>query len=240
MAKIVDFRKSLVADFEDCTKNDGSYEGVIKAISVLNARSMTYDKLDCKAQERMEKDITDFMEYFYDRYGDDELLFRKIQENWPDMPPRIFRMAEFFVNEKMLSEAEKLYKGFSDARKSDMELLFSYIMDMRRDRFVTINLGDCVVTICFERTMKKKDFTETKRELRASLIRLFDQGGSLVFRRLSENGSVVNGFFVDADGLISSVPTDDLKDSCCIQPDGSYVELEDEAYEIAPLIFNRA
>lgn len=233
-------RKSFIDIFKEKLGESPKNSEIIDALSVLDnkCKSFTSGDPDSQAHIRMENEIVEFTDFFYDKYMKDDALFDDIRRRWPDGPPYIFELSDFIMHNKMIEQYTQMYyEDFNDVRKRNCDLLLNYLLDIRLDRNITFLFKDFSPTYFIKKTEKKNKLEDIKISLFATVVRFFNDGGVMVFKKISEKRSVIEGFRSYGNGSIVPVPRDTLKNIHNSQSDGSFEECDSVSYGIAPLLF---
>ena len=221
-------------------KDKRSAENVIHYISTINARILLYDTFDEDTKANMKKEIVEFVTYICKTHEGDETFYRKMRENWPDMPPRVMRMAQIFEQEDRIKDAIYTYRNFDNKRKKNTNVLADYIWNIRQDREISMAMNDGrSESFELSRTIPREYIEDCREWLDTLIVELLSLGGSLILRYVSpKKGAryIINGFRIK-DGSVEVIKRDELKYCMELQPDGSMICADNEDYRIAPLIF---
>lgn len=161
-------------------------KNVIGSLSVLNAYTLGIPK---KLIIQDSESIIDFYEWFYDRYENDKQIWKEINENWGFVGPRIFRLAEEFIDLGNKAYFFNIYENYDDNIKTNIESLIDYIWNLREKRFLTFSYIDEESLEEIEndfleipKDIIKEELDEYKVDLKYLVIRFVELGGTFILR----------------------------------------------------------
>ena len=220
--------------------NDKPLKNAIEMISVLNARSLIYESLNRNEQKKMRKEIIELGHYISDKYQNNDKFWTKINQNWAGEMPRILRMAEYFIEEAWIKEHEQLYDSLPETQRKNTDMLYRYIWHIRQNRFLTFTFSDNSCSILeLPRTIYREELDTLRKILKGYLTEFINQDSSIIFRYVCPDDRkkfIINGFR-NSNGIIETLDRTELKYCMELQPDGTMEPMDDEIYDVAPLIF---
>lgn len=225
--------KKYIEKFQEQLGTRKTREAVVGSVSVLNASTIAVEGTG-QLDEKEKDAIITFTDWFYEKYGNDKRLWKAIRRNWPDAPPRILRMGEYFKEERQIEEAKAVYKELNPKMQKDVNLLVSYLIKERKgDSLMTFTWDGGESTIQIERYEKKSEY---KDAILSCIIRCLYNRGVLIYRRvIGKDLEIVNGFRIDE--WIEDVEKEELKYCMELQPDGTMKTFPEDRYEESGLPF---
>lgn len=184
-------------------------KNVVGSLSMLNAYTLGIPQ-NLLIQDA--EDIIDFYDWFFENYEDDNNIWKGIYENWGEIGPRIFRLAEDFIEMENEAYFIEVYKNFENNTRKNVDNLVDYIWNLREQRFLTFSYDDEDLDSEFleiPKTIKKAELNNYKKDLKLLIVKVVDLGGIFILRVCEKDEDSICGFLV-SDNKIIKIDKKDL------------------------------
>ena len=225
----------LVKDFEklleETSKAASNADAVIQAISMLNAKSLVKVPSD--------EDLLEFGDYFMNRYGSNQKVMKKIQTNWGEDGPRIFRLIAGADSNQFIAEMDEEYERLSSTKRKMINKLVDYILSRPGWVQASVNYDlDDYNTYFVDEGETEEHIAFARKELRAEATRMLLDGAGMTIRFKDPqypDKEVVCGIRSHGQKF-STISASEMKACAECQPDG-HQEFPVDLYQRADIIF---
>lgn len=219
--------KQFEENLKECKSIVGSLS-MINAYTIGISQNLLFDDA---------LDIINFYDWFFKEYEDNEKVFEEIYDNWGEEGPRIFRLANYFIEMKNEAYLFDLYENYDNNIKNCIDSLYNFILNIRETRLLTFSynkqeIGDDYLDI--PKVIRKNDLDDYKKELKLLIIKFVDLGGSFVLRIKKNKEDEIYGF-LSSDNKIEKISETKLK---VIYMKNPYKNKKSEIYREADINFN--
>lgn len=219
-------------------------ERVVGALSIVNAISLTVGFEDGNATEEDGAEVEEFVEWFYDLYGENDVILSAIDKNWPD-EARIFRLNRQIVTAQLAAEMRESWDSLQESEQEKAEAVTSLIWSHRVDReiMVTVSENDSY-TMVFPKVIAKKELEAARNMLLFAVGDFMYRGGVMLYRKSTgTKKDKVYGFMsqeLKGKRTVVSYPVEKLRIACETMPDGSRHVWEDDDYDVIELPWEKS
>ena len=219
---------NLIEKFNKSYKNN---KNIMKSFEIIDNHimSLSDDKI-----ENIAEDILDFYDWFCDKLDENEELALVFCDKYGEDGPKIFQIAENFIDEINEMELLDLYEDAPDNIIKNIDMLVNFIANKKEDKVLTLSYFDeemCSEFLEIPSNIEDEEVREAfEYSLKMFIMKFVFGEGILTFRIIKSKQDIIYGFMA-VENTIKDVPLMDLADAYKNNPyDSGHSELYGESH----------
>lgn len=181
-----DNKGTMLEEFKRYIKTDDSAKRIIEFLALKNAQFLAtmYESVE-DIPNNLKAEILEFYLYFDENYGERTLQLRF--DNWGEMDALILRVGFSILMDKNTKARNSYLKSLSKEVLSEATSLMTTIMDIRKDKQLTITVpsGQCQTQI--PHTIPREFLEDAKQETLVLMAKVINESGAVVVRTKEKN-----------------------------------------------------
>ena len=202
----------LMKIYNSIVKDSKDIDKVIEAIVAIDSYLLAMDTLlNIENLEKEYSEIVEFVNWFNEKYENNEVFIKKMQEEFGKTIPKLYTLYNFIKTEEKRMAVQKMYDELNSLEKQNADILFDYMFNCNNTKqiiFISDFGSDKTEFGMFEVTSENNSVY--KDTLREYAIILMKYGGNLIFRYIKDENVISNGFIIQ-DGRVLFLDVETLK-----------------------------